>query len=236
MGRKSEDFATLDTTTPGKLATIRWQIYELNRVFTPTARGVCVGIPGAGSQCDRHRDEYAAYGFAEKRQFMMDRDKEVHRSQLAWKARTGYGGTVLLGDLEDRMDDIRRAGGQVELVDYDDVSNLEQRHEDFITKAADHGVRAIILVLATRSGNITPYVRRWQERLDIRDELSPKRHLPGRKEYGTPLASIQERAIKAIANRNGYEAVYHFHHKHGPLPSCRYQGRHAMQSCVLWRA
>jgi hypothetical protein len=124
----------------------------------------------------------------------------------------------LEGNLEDVTERLHSKGHTIDLVDYDDVANLEQRHEDFIANAKEIGVRAIILVLTTRCHLITPYLGRWQDKLGIHEELSKERNRPGRKEYSTPLARIQEAVIKTIAVRNGYNVIHHHHPKHGLLP------------------
>jgi hypothetical protein len=235
MGHTPDEFASLDTTTPGKLDTIRWQIENLGKVLKPSRNGICIGLPGTGKQCSRHCEEYMAYGFRQDRQVMVDRSAAVIRSQLDWKNRTRYQGTVLEGYLEEVMERLHGQGHPIDLVDYDDVANLEQRHEDFIANANQIGVRAIILVLTTRCSTITPYLGRWQDRLGIHEELSKDRNRPGRKEYSTPLARIQEEAIKIIASKNGYDIVHHHHSKHGLLPSRRYLGRSTMQSCLLFK-
>jgi hypothetical protein len=222
--RDPDDFAYLDTTTPGKLEMIRTQTWFITErmKWRPRPGSRCIGLPGSAMQADRHRDEYLGYGFAEEDQIMVDRSNLVHQGHQAWKARSGYKGTVRGGWIEDAIEREIKDGHTIDLIDYDDVANLEPRHEEMVRRAAELGVRAIIMVLCTRCSTITSYQQDWQDRLGIDDEISANYGRPGRKMYSTPLGKIQEEALMHVGKELGYL-----------VGAWRYRGLSSMQSVVM---
>ena len=204
MARFSSDFAYLDTTSPGKLSTIQRQIKLVN-TYVPkhTMSGLVVGIPGSGKQCDRHRDEYKDYGFDESRQIMVDFDRSVHYTQQVWQEQTGFKGLVTCDSLEDVCKELWRKGQHIDMIDYDDVGYLRDRHLNMIEDAAKYGVKAITLVITNRCNVLTNLHLEWKGRLGLE-----KRWLSPSKGWREPISDIHQGAIETTALDAGFSQCW----------------------------
>lgn len=221
MSRNSASFAYLNTGSPGKLRTINTQIDIINNRFNPTSlQGFCIGIPGAGLQAERHRDEYLSYGIDESRQVMVDYDPIVSQTQKSHMAPLNYKGTIVCNDLMSVAHALWNQGAKIDVIDYDDVTYLMPHHEKAIEDAAQHDVKAMILVITSRCNNLTPYLNGWKKKLGL-----PKRYVSKYKEWREPVRDIQIGAINQIADQNNFDVTF--------IP---YAGRDIgppMLSCVL---
>ena len=202
MTRYSHEFADLDTGSPPKLEMIRRQISYINsRVSKNSLTGYCIGLPGAGLQAERHRNEYRAYGIPDERQVMVDYDYYVNRSQEQYMKPLGYKGTILRGELTNVVRNYWHDNKQVDIIDYDGVSHLEYEHEKLIMDAATHNVKVIILVITNRCSKLSDYHKWWKDELGLE-----KRYLSPSKGSREPFGAIQEGAIETIARDNGYSS------------------------------
>ena len=222
MSRDQSEFAYLDTTSPGKLSTIEWQKRILKYQAKLNLTGLGLGIPGAGIQCDRHREEYKAYGISEDHQIMIDYDWEVHCSQKRWATETNFTGKVICGNLMQEAKKYFDNNEQVDLIDFDDVGFLRSEHEAAIRLSAKNDVKVFILVLTNRCNKLTYYHRDWKEKLGLEARIARA----GRG-LSEPVSDIHQGAIRTIANECGYESWF--------MP---YAGRSVgppMLSCLLYK-
>lgn len=204
MARFSSEFAYLDTTSPGKLSTIQRQIKLVNtNVPKDTMSGFVVGIPGSGKQCGRHREEYMAYGFDESRQIMVDFDSSVHYTQQVWQEQTGFKGLVACDSLENVCRKMWSNGQHIDMIDYDDVGYLRNRHLKMIENAAKYGVKAITLVITNRCNVLTNLHLEWKYRLGLE-----KRWLSPSKGWREPISDIHQGAIENTALDAGFDQCY----------------------------
>jgi len=194
------NFAKVNTTCARKLEVVNLQIQSINHHFPKnTLKGLCVGVPGAGSQALRHRDEYLAYGIPEERQVMVDYDRNVSAGQRRYMSREGYRGKIVCSELQKTLKKFWNAGKHVDIIDYDDVTYLQPRHEDIIRDAQVNNVNAIIIVITTRCPALSDYHKQWKERLGLQ-----KRYVKTSKKWHEPLRDIQLGAIKEIGEQCGY--------------------------------
>lgn len=223
MTTHPSQFAWLNTGSPPKLYMIQQQIRWANRRFPfGTLEGYCVGLPGAGLQAERHRDEYRAYGIPDERQIMVDYDHTVHQTQKSYMGKLDYKGRIVCADLSDVVRECWEQGKKVDIIDYDDVSFLLPRHEYMIRDAARHDVKMIILVITNRCNKLTPYHEQWKQKLGL-----VKRFVSPSKGWREPVGAIQQGAIETIADQCGYDVI-----------STPYPGRDLgppMLSCMLFK-
>lgn len=187
-----------------------------------TLDGYCIGLPGAGLQTERHRDEYRAYGIPDERQVMIDYDRTVHETQKSYMEKLDYKGGIVLGDLYSVATQMWDSGKKIDIIDYDDVGHLKPVHEHTISDAASHGVKIIILVITNRCKKLTGYHEKWKEKLGL-----AKRFVCDSKGNREPVGAIQRGAIETIANQCGYDVI-----------STPYPGRELgppMLSCMLFK-
>lgn len=219
MARSTSQFAYLDTGSEPKLEMIRTQVKIINDKFDPkTLDGYCVGIPGAGLQTPRHRDEYCNYGIPEERQVMVDYDYNVHMTQVAHMSKLNYKGKIICGELGQVVNALWKNDKKVDVIDYDDVSFLLPRHERLIRQAAEKDVKVIILVVTNRCNKLTAYHEHWKTILNLH-----KRYVSPSKGYREPIKDIQEGAIKTIGQDCGYDVIckpYAGRDKGPPMMSC----------------
>lgn len=213
------DFAYLDTGSEPKLRMIQKQIIWANQRFPiGTLDGHCIGLPGAGLQAERHRDEYRAYGIPDERQVMIDYDRTVHETQKRYMNKLDYKGSIILGDLYSVARDMWDEGKKIDIIDYDDVGHLKPVHEYTIADAAKHGVKIFILVITNRCNNLTDYHLYWKNRFGL-----VKRNCGPSKGDREPVGEIQRMAIRAIGSVYGYDMIatpYPGRAKGPPMLSC----------------
>lgn len=218
MARRKADFAILETGAPGKLATIEKQVSIINKRFPHRLPGYCIGIPGTGKQMQRHIIEYDKCGVPESRQIMVDHNEKVYNTQLQAAKELQYKGKLAYGDLMDVAKYLWDTGKQIDIIDYDGVSFLDEKHEAAIKLAAEHNVKVFVLVVTNRCNGLTPYLENWKKRLGIR-----KRIIRRDRGYTLPFGELQQGAIKAIAENQGYNVEFISYAGNGP----------PMLSCVL---
>jgi hypothetical protein len=223
MPRSASDFAYLDTGSAPKLRMIDQQIAMVKKRFSPAdLTGYCVGIPGAGLQAARHRDEYCNYGIPEERQIMVDYDETVHQTQKEHMSKLNYKGQIVLDELGHALDGLYARKKIVSIVDYDDVSFLLPRHEVAIQSASANDVKVIVLVITNRCNKLTAYHEQWKKTFNLR-----KRFVSPSKGWREPVGEIQRRAVESIGKKAGYDVI-----------STPYPGRDLgppMLSCVMLR-
>lgn len=202
MTRSKHDFAHINTGSWPKLEMIKQQINYINsHVPKESLTGYCIGLPGAGLQAERHCKEYRSYGIPDERQVMVDYSYMVHLSQKEYMEKLNYTGNIVCNDVSSVVRNHWANNKQVDIIDYDGVSHLEQEHENLIVDAAKHDVKVIILVITNRCSGLSWYHEKWKRELGL-----AKRYVSPSKGYREPLGAIQEGAIKKIAKDNGYSS------------------------------
>lgn len=211
MARDTVEFARINTGSKRKLDLIEKQIKIVNsRISRSSLKGYCVGLPGAGLQAQRHRDEYCRYGIPESRQVMVDYDLTVHRSQKRYMNKLNYKGKIVHGDMFNVVNDLWSQKKKIDIIDFDGVSFLGEEHEELIVNAAKNNVKVIIVVLTNRCNKLTDYLIDWKRKLGLR-----KRFVKAKKKYQEPVRDIQEGAIRALGKKYKYDVISESYKGHG---------------------
>lgn len=211
MARTSDEFARINTGSQKKLDLIDKQIRIINsRYSSKNLKGYCIGLPGAGLQAERHRNEYKKYGIPERRQIMVDYDLTVHRSQKRYMNKLDYKGKIVYGDLFNVVEDTWRKNKKIDIIDFDGVSFLTPDHDKLIKNAAKNDVKVIIVVLTNRCNKLTDHLIGWKKKLGLR-----KRYVKKTNKWQEPVKDIQEGAIRTLAKRYKYDVFCESYKGHG---------------------
>jgi len=211
MPRPTKDFAHLNTTSKRKLELIKNQIEIVNARYSPKSlKGYCVGLPGAGKQTKRHRDEYCLYGIPERRQVMVDYDPYVHNTQKQYMKKLNYKGKIIEGDYFHVVKDMWAKNKQIDIIDFDGVSHLTKDHEELIKNAAKNNVKVIIMVVTNRCNKLSEHLTDWKKKLGLR-----KRRVRNDRKPQEPVKDIQIGAVKALARKHRYDVYYESYQGHG---------------------
>ena len=207
------------TTTPGKLNIIKWQESAVHQVYNKTKfTGKGVSIPGHHSQLARHRDELLSYGIAEENQIMVDWTFDLYMDLRREAQRIGFKGKVFWADLITVVKSLWKNGEQVDVIDFDDIGHLSQKHVDLLKEACKHNVKVFIGVFATRGarGGLNNFQQYWKNFFNMK----PYRHWRGNMTY--KLRDLQGMVVGHVARSQNYRSQYK-----------EYKGRSTMVSCVV---
>jgi hypothetical protein len=204
MTRASSEFAFLNTGSKGKLETIKKQIKIVQSRFGKQKMlGHCIGLPGAGLQARRHRDEYRQYGVPDHLQVMVDRDPLVHKTQKMHMSRLKYTGKIVCNDLSTVVNSYLNENKKIDIIDYDDIVFLGPEHESIIRTASVNDVSIVLLTITNRCRKLTPYLQEWKKKLGLRKRLCKSGSQAGK--LSEPVSKIHQLAIKTIAKECGYD-------------------------------
>lgn len=211
MALKPADYATIDTTSPRKIQIINKQIRIANYNFPDTTalKGLCIGLPGAGSQCERHRDEYRSYGIPDERQVMVDYNHEVHISQVNAMKKLRYAGKIVCDSIMNVVENKWNNNETIDIIDYDGVSYMLEEHEQAIKLAGKNDVKIFNLVMTSRCNMMTDCHERWKKELKLKAY---------RNRYGNlaqPIRNIQVGAVTNIAQKAGFNVFWEAYRGHG---------------------
>lgn len=202
MARGSKGMHNHNTTTLGKLAVIEWQKSIVHAQWHGQALpGWGVSVPGCGEQLERHIKELEDYGIDQSRQIMVERDEKTYWTLVKAAKTLGFKGKVVHGTLESVVFDLWDRGETVDVIDYDDIGYLQQKHLDLIETAAKHHVKVFILVLTTRgcASGLGLFLQTWANRLRI------KQHWERRwKHFTYSWKEVQSKTVKHVAKKHGF--------------------------------
>ena len=225
MSSRTAKFAYIDTTSPGKIAACNTQTALIQNKFkNKTFDGMGLCIPGNGDQLDRHIIEHSKNGIKEENMFMIDWDEDTARTLRIAQRRLGFKGQVVEANLINQAETLWALDQRISLIDFDDVTCLQDYHIDFLEKACKKGVEIFILVLTTRGGaggRHDPCILKWMNKLNI------QRYRHARGNMAIPYRKVTEGAVRFIARKYGYS-----------FNSIEYRGlgHHTMVSCVLMKS
>lgn len=214
-------FANISTTSPGKLKVIQQQVSLVQNVYNNLKfNGLAIGLPGDGSQLERHIEEYEDCGVKEPNQIMVDIDPNVYQTLLSKATQIGFKGKVIKDDICNVVRQEWKDGNQVDVIDFDDVSYLDYHHIALLDEACRNDVKVFNLVLSTRGnrGGPTDCMLYWAKKLKI----TRYRHSRGNMAYR--YRDIQAKAVEYVANSLGYNCVSYPY---------RGRGHHTLVSCVV---
>jgi len=192
-------FSHTDTTTVGKLQTIIWQVATVVQRFQGFT-GSAWGIPGGGSQCQRHVQEYQAYGFKAEAVNLMEIDPATFETQKKWAKASNFPGQLHIGNGFDILEKALKGEGKISLVDWDDTKLLHCNHIRLLRQCAKAGVDVILLTLCTR-GRITPRLKIEKRRFKRRRRRTNNN---GGK-LSEPIRELTVQTVERFARLAGYE-------------------------------
>jgi hypothetical protein len=189
------------TTTKGKLETIAKQIFIIEafkQQYGIKFDGEIVGLPGPWKQCPRHVSEYNAYGFAERKQTLVEYEHAIYKSQLAWAKRFNFKGTLTPGDAYALIEKQLNNGKKYNMIDFDKCGHLEDRDLELIKQASRAGVDALIFAVCLK-GSFSKDLKKYKKQLGIRKRLARDGVMRN------PYKLISERTIETWASKYGFE-------------------------------
>ena len=193
-------FETFTTDSPGKFATIQWQMDRFKSIYGETKfDGYGVTLPGKGSQLARHRDELFEYGIKEENQIMVDISANVCHSLRQAAKEINFKGKIIEDDFYHVVRRLWAQGKQVDVIDFDDVGHLKPNHCWLIADASTRNVKMFVLVLTNRGAkDWTPYLNDWRVQLKIPELVWREKRNSWRK----PWREVQEGAIASVCMEN----------------------------------
>ena len=196
-GLKSWEFAHYDTTYEQKLDLNKRYRENIQAEFPNGPGGLIVGLVGAGTQANRHVNEFESYGYSQYYQIMVDWSETVFNFLYAWKKKVGYKGQVVCDDIINVIYDLWDQEKYIGTIDYDGTSMYGQEHEDLIKNASDHNVKVIIMVGSARcGGKLSDWMLYWKKRSKANKWLNNGHE---------PIREITQYAITHIAEQYGYK-------------------------------
>ncbi|KKM61716.1 hypothetical protein LCGC14_1528990 [marine sediment metagenome] len=196
-------FEYVDTTSPGKRKAVAFQTRKVKKAFPNGFKEYILGLPGRGAQCSRHVTEYAKYGIKSRKKIFVDYDYGVYQSQLEWKEATNLRVKIICDNILDALESEWKRGKPIDFIDYDGTSLLNISHVEILRRAAQHDVKAVVIVMTTRAPHLSDYLEECKQRFNVKKEwLGPS------KGWRDRIRKISEVTLRDAAKEYGFDCEF----------------------------